>query len=82
MFLPALVFEASVKIDVRSLIRDFVTLLLLVTLGVLMATLVTGYLVHWATGLPVLTALLKKEELIHGSRILCEMSSQERDEKT
>jgi len=29
-----------------------------VTLGVLMATLVTGYLVHWATGLPVLTALL------------------------
>jgi len=58
VFLPALVFEASVKIDVRSLIRDFVPLLLLVTLGVLMATLVTGYLVHWATGLPVLTALL------------------------
>src|ERR1039458_4984106 len=58
VFLPALVFEASVKIDVRSLIRDFVPLLLVVTLGVLMATLVTGYLVHWATGLPVLTALL------------------------
>ena len=58
VFLPALVFEASVKIDVRSLIRDFVPLLLLVTLGVLMATLVTGYLVHWATGLPVLLALL------------------------
>lgn len=58
VFLPALVFEASLKIDVRSLIGDFVPLLLLVTLGVLMATLVTGYLVHWATGLPVLTALL------------------------
>ena len=58
VFLPALVFEASVKIDVRSLIRDFVPLLLLVTVGVLMATLVTGYLVHWATGLPVLLALL------------------------
>jgi monovalent cation:H+ antiporter, CPA1 family len=58
VFLPALVFEASVKIDARSLIRDFVPLLLLVTLGILMATLVTGCLVHWATGLPVLTALL------------------------
>ena len=58
VFLPALVFEASVKIDVRSLIREFVPLFLLATLGVLMATLVTGYLVHWATGLPVLMALL------------------------
>jgi CPA1 family monovalent cation:H+ antiporter len=58
VFLPALVFEASVKIDVRSLIREFLPLMLLVTLGVLMATVVTGYLVHWATGLPVLMALL------------------------
>jgi CPA1 family monovalent cation:H+ antiporter len=58
VFLPALVFEASVKIDVRSLIREFVPLFLLVTLGVLMAALVTGYIVHWTTGLPVLMALL------------------------
>jgi CPA1 family monovalent cation:H+ antiporter len=58
VFLPALVFEASVKIDVRSLIREFVPLFLLVTFGVLMAAVVTGYLVHWATGLPVLMALL------------------------
>jgi len=58
VFLPALVFEASVKIDVRSLVREIVPLLLLVTVGVLMAAVVTGYLVHWATGLPVLMALL------------------------
>ena len=58
VFLPALVFEASVKIDVRSLIREFVPLFLLVTFGVLMASVATGYLVHWATGLPVLMALL------------------------
>ena len=58
VFLPALVFEASVKIDVRHLIGDFVPLLLLANLGVLMATGVTGYLVHWAIGLPVLMALL------------------------
>ena len=58
VFLPALVFEASVKIDVRSLIREFLPLFLLVTFGVLMASVATGYLVHWATGLPVLMALL------------------------
>ena len=58
VFLPALVFEASVKIDVRNLKREFVPLFLLVTVGVLMAAVVTGYLVHWATGLPVLMALL------------------------
>ena len=58
VFLPALVFEASVKIDVRSLIREFLPLFLLVTFGVLMASVATGDLVHWATGLPVLMALL------------------------
>jgi CPA1 family monovalent cation:H+ antiporter len=58
VFLPALVFEASIKIDVRKLMREFVPLFLLVTFGVLVAAVVTGYLVHWATGLPVLMALL------------------------
>lgn len=58
VFLPALVFEASVKIEARQLIRDVIPLLLLANLGVLIATLVTGYLVHWVIGLPVLIALL------------------------
>src|ERR1035441_1510428 len=58
VFLPALVFEASVKIDVRRLMREFVPLFLLVTVGVLIAAVVTGCLVHWAAGLPVLMALL------------------------
>jgi CPA1 family monovalent cation:H+ antiporter len=34
VFLPALVFEASVKIDVRSVLREFLPLFLLVTFGV------------------------------------------------
>jgi CPA1 family monovalent cation:H+ antiporter len=51
LFLPALVFEGSVKLDVRELLRNSVPLLLL-------AALVTGYLVHWLIGLPVLIALL------------------------
>lgn len=58
LFLPALVFEGSVKLDVRDLLRDAVPLLLLANLGVLLATLVTGYLVHWVIGPPIFIALL------------------------
>ena len=58
LFLPALVFEGSVKLDVRALIRNSVPLLLLANFGVLVAALVTGYLVHWLIGLPVLIAFL------------------------
>lgn len=58
LFLPALVFEGSVKLDVRELLRNSAPLLLLANAGVLLASLVTGYLVHWLIGLPVLIALL------------------------
>jgi len=58
LFLPALVFEGSVKLDVRELLRNSVPLLLLANVGVLLAALVSGYLVHWFIGLPVLIALL------------------------
>jgi len=58
VFLPALVFEGSVKLNVRDLLRNSAPLLLLANVGVLLAALVTGYLVHWITGLPVEIALL------------------------
>jgi CPA1 family monovalent cation:H+ antiporter len=58
LFLPALVFEGSVKLDVRDLLRDSVPLLLLANLGVLLAAVVTGCLAHWATGLPLPIAFL------------------------
>jgi len=58
LFLPALVFEGSVKIQVRDLLRDWAPLLVLANVGVLLATFVTGYLVHWALGFPILIALL------------------------
>jgi CPA1 family monovalent cation:H+ antiporter len=58
LFLPALVFEGSVKIDVRDLLRDSAPLLILANLGVLLATLVTGSLVYWMIGLPLLIAFL------------------------
>ena len=58
VFLPALVFEGGVKLNVRDLLRNSAPLLLLANVGVLLAALVTGYLVHWTTGLPVSIALL------------------------
>lgn len=58
VFLPALVFEGSVKLNVRDLFRDSVPLLVLANVGVLLAATVTGLLVHWSDGLPLLTALL------------------------
>ncbi|MCU1303139.1 MAG: Na+/H+ antiporter [Candidatus Sulfotelmatobacter sp.] len=58
VFLPALVFEGSVKLNVRDLLRNSAPLLLLANLGILFAALVTGYLVHWTTGLPMEIALL------------------------
>src|SRR5438874_4879461 len=44
LFLPALVFEGSVKLNVRELLRNSAPLLLLANAGVLLAALVTGYL--------------------------------------
>jgi Na+:H+ antiporter len=58
VFLPALVFEGGLKLNVRALLRNSAPLLLLANVGVLLAALVTGYLVHWTTGLPVEIALL------------------------
>lgn len=58
VFLPALVFEGSIKLNLRDLVRDSVPLLVLAMAGVLLATAVTGFLVQWSIGLPLLTALL------------------------
>src|SRR5260370_3398369 len=58
LFLPALVFEGSVQLDLRELLRNSIPLLLLANAGVLLAALVTGYVVHWFIGLPILVAIL------------------------
>ncbi len=58
LFLPALVFEGSVKLDLRELVRNSIPLLLMANAGVLLAAFATGYIVHWLIGLPVLVALL------------------------
>lgn len=58
IFLPPLLFEGSVKIHFRHLRENFVPILLLANIGVLVATTITGIVLHWEAGLPILTALL------------------------
>ncbi|MGH9680021.1 MAG: Na+/H+ antiporter [Candidatus Acidiferrales bacterium] len=57
-FLPALLFEGSIKINLKRLRQNLTPILILANVGTLVATLVTGYVLHWAIGLPILTALL------------------------
>lgn len=57
-FLPALLFEGSLKINARLLRESLFHILLLATVGVVLATLITGFLVHWLIGLPVMFALI------------------------
>ncbi|MGB7281079.1 MAG: Na+/H+ antiporter [Candidatus Acidiferrum sp.] len=58
LFLPPLLFEGSLKINVRQLLQNKIPILLLANVGVLAATLITGYVLHWEIGIPIVTALL------------------------
>jgi CPA1 family monovalent cation:H+ antiporter len=58
IFLPALLFEGSLKLQARQLRENSLPILLLATVGVLAATLITGFAAHWVLGLPVLVALV------------------------
>ena len=46
IFLPPLLFEGSVKIQFRHLRENFVPILLLANIGVLVATVITGFVIH------------------------------------
>jgi monovalent cation:H+ antiporter, CPA1 family len=58
LFLPALLFEGSLKLELRHIKTDLLPLLLLANLGVLVATLVTGLVVYYAVGMSLIVALL------------------------
>jgi len=58
IFLPPLLFEGSVKIQFRHLRENVIPILLLANVGVLVATVITGFVIHWEVGLPLLTGLL------------------------
>lgn len=58
LFLPALLFESALNIEITHLRQNFWAILLLAVIGVAAATGITGFAVHHFLGLPVMTALL------------------------
>jgi Na+:H+ antiporter len=58
IFLPALLFEGSLKFQIRHLRENVVPIFLLANIGVLVSTLVTGFAVHWFLSVPLLVALV------------------------
>ena len=58
LFLPALLFEAGININIRQLRENLAPIALLAVAGVLVATVITGYVLHWLVNFPLLPALL------------------------
>jgi CPA1 family monovalent cation:H+ antiporter len=58
IFLPGLLFEAGININVRYLLKELGPILLVAIVGVLIAAVSTGYLVHWVVGVPLMAALV------------------------
>ena len=58
IFLPPLLFEGSLKIQLRHLRENMVPILLFANAGVLAAMVVTGLAVHWVLGFPILVGLV------------------------
>lgn len=58
LFLPPLLFEASINLPFLELRENLIPILLLASLGVLAATLISGFAIHWVFGIPVMIALV------------------------
>ena len=62
VFLPVLVFEAALNLPQSALLNNSVIILFLAIIGVVVTTLLAGYMIFWAigheTGFPLIAALL------------------------
>ncbi|MGB0713907.1 MAG: cation:proton antiporter, partial [Gammaproteobacteria bacterium] len=58
VFLPALIFESALNLDVRQLMRDIAPVMVLAVPALLLSTAIVGYGTAWITGLPLGVALL------------------------
>lgn len=58
LFLPALLFESALNLEIKLLRGNLWPIVLLAVVGVAVATAITGFAVHQFLGLPVMTALL------------------------
>jgi CPA1 family monovalent cation:H+ antiporter len=58
VFLPALLFEASWNLDIKALRRDWLSISVLATLGVVVCMFAVAAILHFAGGMNTSTALL------------------------
>lgn len=58
LFLPPLLFEASINFPFHELRENFIPILILASLGVLAATLISGFAIHWIFKMPLIVALV------------------------
>jgi CPA1 family monovalent cation:H+ antiporter len=58
IFLPPLLFEAAITLDIRHLKENVRTIVVLAIPGVIVSTLIVGAIIHFLMGLPLELALL------------------------
>ena len=58
VFLPTLLFQATLGVNFRRMLDDWVPILVLAVLAVVVATLAVGYALAWASALPIAACLL------------------------
>ena len=58
VFLPTLLFQATLGMNLRRMLDDWVPILVLAVVAVVVATLSVGYALSWASGLPLAACLL------------------------
>lgn len=58
VFLPTLLFQATLGMNLRRMLDDWVPILVLAVVAVVVATLSVGYALFWASALPLAACLL------------------------
>ncbi|WP_112320946.1 cation:proton antiporter [Oceanibium sediminis] len=58
VFLPTLLFQATLGMNLRQMLDDWVPILVLAVVAVVVATLSVGYALSWASTLPLVACLL------------------------
>ena len=58
VFLPTLLFQATLGMNLRRMLDDWVPILVLAVVAVVVATLSVGYALSWVSGLPLAACLL------------------------
>ncbi len=58
VFLPTLLFQVTLEVNLRRMLDDWVPILVLAVVAVLVATLSVGYALWWASALPLVACLL------------------------